>query len=132
MRARLSILFMLAACAADAADLGSQTAAVTSGDVSSLPAYDASGCLGPGCAGGLEDGEFEYVIVGAGAGGGPLAANLARRGHRVLLLEAGSDPGDKLTYQIPAWHALASEDPSMRWDYFVHHYDDPDQEARDD
>jgi choline dehydrogenase len=97
-----------------------------------LPAYDATGCLGPGCEGGLVDDEFEFVIVGAGAGGGPLAARLAQKGHRVLLLEAGNDPGDKLTYQIPAWHALASEDPSMRWDYFVDHYDDPTQAARDE
>ena len=96
------------------------------------PPYDATGCLGPGCADGLGDDEFDYVIVGAGAGGGPLAASLAQRGHRVLLLEAGTDPGDRLTYQIPAWHALASEDPSMRWDYFVDHYDDPAQAGRDD
>ena len=34
---------------------------------------------------------FEYVIVGSGAGGGPLAARLARAGRRVLLLEAGLD-----------------------------------------
>jgi len=96
------------------------------------PPFDETGCLGPGCSGGLQDDEFEYVIVGAGAGGGPLAANLARQGHKVLLLEAGRDPGDRLTYQIPAWHALASEDPALRWDYFVDHYDDPAQAARDD
>jgi choline dehydrogenase len=99
---------------------------------SKLAAYDSTGCLGPGCSGGLTDGEFEYVIVGAGAGGGPLAARLAQQGHKVLLLEAGGDPGDRLTYQIPAWHALASEDPTMRWDYFVNHYDDATQAARDD
>src|SRR5262245_55427399 len=34
---------------------------------------------------------FEYIVVGSGAGGGPLAANLARKGHSVLLLEAGED-----------------------------------------
>jgi choline dehydrogenase-like flavoprotein len=100
--------------------------------VSDMPTYDDSGCYGPGCSGGLEDGEFEYVIVGAGAGGGPLAAGLAKRGHKVLLLEAGGDPGDRLTYQIPAWHVLASEDPAMRWDYFVDHYDDAAQAGRDD
>jgi choline dehydrogenase len=95
-------------------------------------AYDDNGCLGPGCAGGLVDGEFEYVVVGAGAGGGPLAARLAASGHSVLVLEAGGDTGDRLTYQIPAWHALASEDGAMRWDYFVSHFDDPAQAARDD
>jgi choline dehydrogenase len=116
---------------ADAPVPAEQLQAVVS-PIPALPAYDETGCLGPGCAGGLEDGEFEYVIVGAGAGGGPLAARLARLGHRVLLLEAGGDPGDRLTYQIPAWHALASEDPAMRWDYFVDHYDDAAQAHRDD
>jgi choline dehydrogenase len=28
---------------------------------------------------------YEYIIVGSGPGGGPLAANLARHGHSVLL-----------------------------------------------
>lgn len=34
--------------------------------------------------------DYEYIIVGSGAGGGPLAANLARQGPAVLLLEAGA------------------------------------------
>ncbi|HEX4456438.1 MAG TPA: GMC family oxidoreductase, partial [Polyangia bacterium] len=100
--------------------------------LTTLPPYDADGCYGPDCASVGLDNAFEYVIVGAGAGGGPLAARLARLGHRVLLLEAGGDAGDRLTYQIPAWHVLASEDAAMRWDYFVQHYDDPTQAARDD
>lgn len=74
---------------------------------------------------------FEYIIVGSGAGGGPLACNLARNGHKVLLLEAGDDRGNNTDYQVPAFHALSTEDPTMRWDYFVRHWDDETQQKRD-
>lgn len=74
---------------------------------------------------------FEYVIVGSGAGGGPLAANLARAGHKVLLLEAGDDQGANPNYQVPAFHAKSTEDESMRWDYYVHHYEDEARAKRD-
>jgi choline dehydrogenase len=77
------------------------------------------------------NGVFEYVIVGSGAGGGPLAARLARQGHKVLLLEAGQDRGDSPNYQVPLFHSIASEDPSMSWSYYVKHYDDPQQAAQD-
>jgi choline dehydrogenase len=66
--------------------------------------------------------QYEYIIVGSGAGGTPLAANLAanlaRRGHSVLVLEAGDDQGHNLNTQIPAFHTIASEDPAVRWDFF--------------
>ena len=75
--------------------------------------------------------DFEYIIIGSGAGGGPLACNLARAGHRVLLLEAGNDQGKLLSQQIPAWHVRSTEEPAMRWDYFVKHYDDDTQARRD-
>ena len=39
-----------------------------------------------------EQSEFDYIIVGSGAGGGPLAARLARAGKKVLVIEAGHDP----------------------------------------
>lgn len=67
---------------------------------------------------------YEYVVVGSGAGGGPLAANLARNGHKVLLLEAGDDQGSNLNQQVPAFHLRSTEDEKMRWDYFIKHYAD--------
>ncbi|QSA99004.1 GMC family oxidoreductase [Methylococcus sp. EFPC2] len=76
------------------------------------------------------DTEFDYIVVGSGAGGGPLAANLARRGHKVLLVEAGDDD-EGPNYQIPLFHPLASEDPQMRWDFFVRHFQDETRSRKD-
>jgi len=76
------------------------------------------------------DDGFDYVIVGSGAGGGPLAANLALAGFRVLLLEAGGDE-DSYTYDVPAFHALASEDERYAWNFFVRHYADDARQRRD-
>lgn len=74
---------------------------------------------------------YEYIVVGSGAGGGPLAANLARHGHKVLLLEAGDDQGSNLNQQVPAFHFNSTEDEKMRWDYFVKHYGDEELARKD-
>ncbi|KAF3908869.1 hypothetical protein AA313_de0202539 [Arthrobotrys entomopaga] len=74
---------------------------------------------------------YEYVVVGSGSGGGPVAARLARYGHKVLLIEAGDDQGLNINEQVPAFHAISTQDPAMRWDYFVNHYSDPARQARD-
>ena len=72
----------------------------------------------------------EYVIVGSGAGGGPLAVRLAAAGHSVLVLEAG-ELATGPVYDVPVFHAFATESPDMAWNFFVSHYDNEAQAKRD-
>ncbi|KAJ1334079.1 choline dehydrogenase [Microdochium nivale] len=74
---------------------------------------------------------YEYVVVGSGAGGGPVAARLALAGHKTLLLEAGDDQGANVNYTVPAYSARSSEDDALAWNFFVRHYPDDVQQARD-
>lgn len=74
---------------------------------------------------------YEYVVVGSGAGGGPLAANLARAGYKVLLLEAGSDGSDNVISQVPAFHTLSTEEPCLQWSFFVKHYTAEERQRQD-
>jgi choline dehydrogenase-like flavoprotein len=87
-----------------------------------------------------EKSHFDYIIVGSGAGGGPLASRLALAGKKVLVIEAGRDPvalksvaypaaeAGEVT-RIPGYYAAASEDAEMSWMFSVrHHADDATQE----
>ncbi|KAI1101710.1 choline dehydrogenase [Jackrogersella minutella] len=74
---------------------------------------------------------YEYIIVGSGAGGSPLAARLALAGHSVLLVEAGGDYGAIREVEVPSLYIGASERNELNWGYFVRHYTNETQTKRD-
>lgn len=99
---------------------------------------------------------FDYIIVGSGAGGGPLACRLALAKKKVLLIEAGGDPKEelrkaaaedlakngkdarfqnpddaKILGEAPLFHGASTEEPSLSWSFSVRHYSDDKKQILD-
>ena len=99
---------------------------------------------------------FDYIIVGSGAGGGPLACRLALAKKKVLLIEAGGDPKEELRKaaqedlskngkaarfqnpddakvlgEAPLFHGASTEEPSLSWSFSVRHYADDKRQILD-
>lgn len=78
------------------------------------------------------DAPVEYIVIGSGPGGGPLAVNLAKAGHKVVLFEAGPPATDlDPIIAVPLFNPLAATAPEISWDYYVRHYSDQIQQEKD-
>lgn len=77
------------------------------------------------------NGEVDFIVVGAGAGGATVASRLALLGHRVVVLDAGGNGSQILESQVPLFHPFASEHPELAWRMFVRHYADDARQDKD-
>lgn len=65
--------------------------------------------------------EFDYIVIGSGPGGGPLASNLARAGFETLLIEAGDDEVADPAANVIQYFASTGIHDNLHWDFYVKH-----------
>ncbi|MEO9591601.1 GMC family oxidoreductase [Rhodopirellula bahusiensis] len=85
----------------------------------------------------LETTPLDFILVGSGAGGSPLAARLAERGYQVAVVEMGPRKPDKASdavvenTEVPLLHPETTEDSRHSLRYFVKHFDHDPNESLD-
>ncbi|KAH0143006.1 hypothetical protein KCU82_g15712, partial [Aureobasidium melanogenum] len=83
----MKVLSTIAVCA-----VGAQAFEWTWPKLSKDPQFPPNGYNYP-TKGPVANSTYEYIVVGSGPGGSPLAARLALAGYSVLLIDAGEDHG---------------------------------------
>jgi choline dehydrogenase len=79
---------------------------------------------------GREPLDYEYIVVGSGAGGAPAAARLAEHGFKVLVLEQGLDQPSRYV-DVPLLSGAATLEEHTSTSYYVKHFEDPVQSEKD-
>lgn len=65
--------------------------------------------------------EYDYIVIGSGPGGGPLASNLARAGFETLLIEAGDDEVADPSSNVINYFVSTGIHDNLHWDFYVKH-----------
>jgi choline dehydrogenase len=80
---------------------------------------------------------LDFIVVGAGAGGAPLAARLVERGYTVLMVEMGPEKPAPLegagveNTEVPLLHSETTEDARHSLRFFVKHFDEDPSGSQD-
>ncbi|KAK4466549.1 putative GMC oxidoreductase [Cladorrhinum samala] len=101
----------------------------TAGLSAPSPQNENASANGKGNGNGNGNGQdiYDYIVVGSGPGGSPLAVNLAKAGYSVLLLEAGDDQSADISTQIIS---LGSNTATNSWNFWVRQYSNDTQQLR--